>query len=135
MNLMELVAGVFKPAAELIDNLHTSEEERLQQKAKLLDVQAAVIQQAIDYEREVTLARADIVKAEAQSESSLARNWRPITMLSFCGLAVGDALGFLPNPLADEAWLLMQVGIGGYVVSRGGEKIAKSIIEARVTGK
>lgn len=135
MSLMELIAGVFKPAAELIDELHTSEEERLTQKAKLLDVQALVIQQAIDYEKEVTLAKADIVKAEAQSESWIARNWRPITMLAFCGLAVGDALAVLPNALAPEAWQLLQIGLGGYVVGRSAEKLTKGIIEARVTGK
>lgn len=135
MNLLELIAGVFKPAAELIDELHTSEEERLAQKAKLLDVQAAVVQQAITYERDVALAKADIVKAEAQSDHVLTATWRPIVMLCFCGLAVGDALALLPNPLAPQAWTLLQVGIGGYVVTRGGEKIAKGIIQARVTGQ
>jgi len=135
MNLLELIAGVFKPAAELIDNLHTSEEERLIQKAKLLDVQAAVVQQAIDYERDITLAKADIVKAEANSDSWLASNWRPVTMLAFCGLAVGDSFGLLPSPLASEAWTLLQIGLGGYVLGRSGEKIAKGIIQAKVTGK
>jgi len=135
MNLLDLIAGVFKPAAELIDNLHTSTEEKLEQKAKLLDVQAVVIQEAINHEKSIALARADIIKAEAQSDSWIAANWRPITMLAFCGLAVGDALGLLPNPLADEAWTLLQIGIGGYVVARSGEKIAKGVIEARVTGK
>lgn len=135
MKLLDLIAGVFKPAAELIDNLHTSEEERLQQKAKLLDVQAAVIQQVINYEQEVTLAKADIIKAEAQSESWIASNWRPITMLSFAALAIGDSVGLLPSPLAAEAWVLLQIGLGGYVVGRSGEKIAKGIIQAKVTGQ
>jgi hypothetical protein len=53
-------------------------------------------------------------------------------MLCFCGLAVGDALGLLPNPLAPEAWLLLQVGLGGYVVSRSGEKIVKTIKQSSV---
>jgi hypothetical protein len=135
VNLLDLIAGVFKPAAELIDELHTSTEERLEQKAKLLDVQARVIQSAIDYERETTLAKANIIKAEAQSEHVITATWRPIVMLCFCGLAVGDALGLLPNDLAPEAWLLLQIGLGGYVVTRSGEKIAKGIIQAKVTGK
>ena len=134
MNLMQLIAGVFKPAAELIDELHTSTEEKLEQKAKLLDVQAAVITQAIDYESESLKAKAKIVQAEAQSEHWLTANWRPIVMLTFCALTVGDALGFLPNPLAQEAWLMLQIGLGGYVVGRSGEKIAKGIITSRVTG-
>jgi len=31
MRFLDLIAGIFKPAAELIDELHTSEEEKLKQ--------------------------------------------------------------------------------------------------------
>lgn len=132
MNLIELVAGIFKPAAELIDELHTSTEERLEQKARLLEVQANVMQQALDYERGALESKAKIVQTEAASEHVITATWRPIVMLCFCGLAVGDALGLLPNPLAPEAWTLLQIGIGGYVVSRGSEKIVKTIKQSKV---
>ena len=66
-----------------------------------------------------------IVSAEAKSEHFLVAAWRPITMLTFLALAVGDSLGFLATPLRDEAWALLQLGLGGYVVGRSGEKIAK----------
>ena len=135
MNLIDLVAGIFKPAAELIDEIHTSEEERLQRKAQLLDVQALVISNVIKAESEALQAKASIVRAEAQSDHWLAANWRPIVMLLFAGLAVLDAFGALPNPLAEDMWLLLQIGIGGYVVGRSGEKIAKTVIQAKVTGK
>ncbi|MCS5587835.1 MAG: hypothetical protein NZ697_05040 [Porticoccaceae bacterium] len=46
-------------------------------------------------------------------------------MLTFLALAVGDSLGLLATPLRDEAWMLLQLGLGGYVVGRSGEKIAK----------
>ena len=83
MNLIELVAGIFKPAAELIDDLHTSEEERLEQKARLLEVQATVMQEALDYEKSALDARAKIVNSEANSEHIITATWRPIVMLSF----------------------------------------------------
>lgn len=132
MNLLDLVAGIFKPAAELIDDLHTSEEERLQQKAHLLEVQAAVMQEALDYERGALEARAKIVNTEASSEHIITATWRPIVMLSFCALAISDGLGILPNPLAPEAWTLLQVGLGGYVFGRSGEKIIKTIKQSKV---
>jgi hypothetical protein len=134
MNLIQLVSSIFKPAVELVDELHTSEHERLQEKARILDAQVVAIDAVLQYESEALKARADIVKAEATSEHILAAIWRPITMLCFCGLAVGDALGVLPNPLAEEAWTLLQIGIGGYVVARSGEKIAKGVIQAKATG-
>ena len=125
--ITDLIAGIFKPAAELIDELHTSEDERLKAKGHLLDVQAAAMQRVFDYESETLQAKAGIVQAEAKSEHWVTATWRPITMLTFLALAVGDSLGWLPNPLRDEAWMLLQVGIGGYVVARSGEKIVNTV--------
>jgi hypothetical protein len=135
MNLIELVAGIFTPAAKLIDDLHTSEEERLAQKAQLLTVQAAVIQKVIDAESEALKAKANIVKAEAQSDHWLAANWRPIVMLLFTSLAIADAFAIAQVDLAEQMWTLLQIGLGGYVVGRSGEKIAKTVIQAKVTGQ
>ena len=127
MGVTDLIAGIFKPAVQLIDELHTSEEERIQAKSKLLDVQAAVMQQTFEYEKERIKGQQQIVAAEAKSDHFLTANWRPITMLTFLALAVGDSLGLLATPLRDEAWMLLQLGLGGYVVGRSGEKIAKVI--------
>lgn len=125
--ITDLIAGIFKPAAELIDDLHTSEDERLKAKGHLLDVQAAAMQRVFDYEAETLKAKAGIVHAEAKSEHWVTATWRPITMLTFLALAVGDSLGWLPNPLRDEAWTLLQIGLGGYVVARSGEKIVTTV--------
>ena len=129
--ITDLVTGIFKPAAELIDELHTSDEERLKAKGHLLDVQAAAMQRVFDYESETLQAKAGIVQAEAKSEHWVTATWRPITMLTFLALAVGDSLGWLPNPLRDEAWTLLQVGLGGYVVARSGEKIVNTVKKAK----
>lgn len=125
MGVTELIAGIFKPAATLVDELHTSEEERLKAKGHLLDVQAAAMQRVFDYEKEMIKGQQAVVTAEAKSEHFVVAAWRPITMLTFLTLAVGDSLGLLATPLKDEAWMLLQLGLGGYVAGRSGEKIAK----------
>lgn len=125
MGVVDLIAGIFKPAAELVDELHTSEEERLKAKGHLLDVQAAAMQRVFDYESEMLSAKAKVVHAEAQSKHWLTANWRPITMLTFLVLVVGDSLGWLPNDLRDETFVLLEIGLGGYIVGRSGEKIAQ----------
>jgi hypothetical protein len=38
---------------------------------------------------------------------------------------VMDSFGLLSYRLSGEAWLLLQIGLGGYVVGRSGEKIVK----------
>jgi hypothetical protein len=126
ISLTELIVGIFKPAAELIDELHTSEEEKLEQKRKLLEIQAASMDSALNHERAMMEAQARIVNSEARSEHWLASSWRPITMLTFLALTVGDSLGLLATPLRDEAWMLLQIGLGGYVVGRSGEKVIKT---------
>ena len=127
IGVTDLIANIFKPAANLVDELHTSDEERLNAKSKMLEVQAVAMQQVFDYETKALTARADIVNSEVSSTNILASSWRPITMLTFLVLAVGDSLGLLASPLRDEAWMLLQLGLGGYVVGRSGEKIAKTI--------
>jgi len=125
LGVTDLIAGIFKPAAELVDKLHTSDDERLKAKGHLLDVQAAAMQRVFDYETSRIEGQQKIVAAEAQSEHFIVAAWRPITMLTFLALAVGDTFGLFATPLRDEAWALLQLGLGGYVVGRSGEKIAK----------
>mgnify|MGYP000604448139 CR=1 FL=1 len=127
MGFLDLIAGIFKPAAELIDELHTSEEEKIIQQRRLLEIQAMVLDSSLQYEKELMTAKANIVTAEAKSEHWITATWRPITMLTFLALAVGDSLGWLPNPLKDEAWMLLQLGLGGYVVGRSAEKVIQTV--------
>jgi hypothetical protein len=82
----------------------------------------------LQYEKDSFESRAKIIEAEAKSEHWLTAIWRPVTMLTFLALCVGDSLGLLSSPLRDEAWSLLQLGLGGYVVGRSAEKITKSVL-------
>ena len=125
MGWFSLLSNLFVPAAKLIDNLHTSDEEKLTAKQAMFELQVEAFNKAEQYESELLSAKSAIITAEAQSQSVIARNWRPITMLTFLGLVVLDSFGVLLTPLAPEAWTLLQIGIGGYVVGRSAEKAAK----------
>lgn len=130
MNVLGLIGQIFKPAMEMIDNVHTSEEEKLTKKAQLLELQTTFLTQALDYESEQLKSKTAIILAEANSQSILARNWRPVTMLTFLALVVADSFGWLANPLAEQAWTLLQIGLGGYVVGRSAEKVTGGITSA-----
>lgn len=125
--ILNFISSIFKPAVDLVDSLHTSEEEKLEAKTKLQVIQNEMTLKVLEYEKQLLETQGKIIAAEAAGASALQRNWRPITMLCFLALVMADSFGWLPNPLAEEAWKLMQIGIGGYVVSRGGEKITKNI--------
>ena len=129
MNILGLIKSIFQPAVELVDELHTSEEEKLAKKAAMLDTYVAAISAGLDYEQNQLVAKARIVEAEAKSEHWLTATWRPIVALGLFGLVVFDSFGWLANPLAPESWLLLQLCLGGYVMTRGAEKTAKAIAE------
>lgn len=134
MNLLSLVGELFKPAADLIDALHTSEEEKLAAKGRLLSTQTAFLESALEFETKALEAKAAIIVAEAKSEHVITAIWRPATMLAFVGAILAYWFGLTPDDVPEEAVLamfsLVKIGLGGYVVGRSAEKIVPAITKA-----
>ena len=74
-------------------------------------------------------AATSIILAEANGESWLQRSWRPLLMLWFAGLVGAHWVGLTPENLSQDTvnhlLSIVQVGIGGYVLGRSGEKIVR----------
>lgn len=130
MSILGFLGDIFKPAVDLIDNLHTSDEEKGKIKIELTKMQNEMASKMLDYQSKLMESRATIIKAEANGQSWMQRNWRPVTMFTFLVLVVLDSFAWLANPLAPQAWTLLQIGLGGYVVGRSIEKTAPRITEA-----
>jgi Holin of 3TMs, for gene-transfer release len=129
--ILGLVGEALGPAFDLIDKLHTSDAEKLEARRAVFAIQAELFGHLMAYEKSVVEGRARIIEAEAQGNGVLQRNWRPVTMLTFLVLVVCDAFGLLPFRLAGDAWTLLQIGLGGYVVGRSVEKVAPQLMKAR----
>ena len=75
-----------------------------------------------------------MIRTEAQGESWLQRNWRPLTMMVFVGLIVGKWLGYTAPGVSEDLELrllgLIEIGLGGYVIGRSVEKVAPVIAGA-----
>jgi len=136
---MNFVSGTFKPAAELVDNVSTTEEERLELKNSLIGLQNEVTKKQIelvskqmDLEHQLVSAKSEIITAEAKSKSWRTRNWRPLTMLTFVALIVLRALGLieLSESFSHDFMNLVQLGLGGYVVGRSAEKAVPFITKS-----
>jgi hypothetical protein len=123
MNPLKFISDIFKPAADLVDNLHTSEDEKGKLRVQLDSIATDLISKYIELESKYLQAQSSIIQAEANGQSSLQRNWRPVTMLIFVSLVVFDSYGWLPNRLAPEALDIIKIGLGGYVVGRSAEKV------------
>ncbi|NIB44329.1 hypothetical protein HBA55_32335 [Pseudomaricurvus alkylphenolicus] len=132
MSPLAFISDIFAPAAKLIDDVHTSTEEKgeIRAKIKALDLEIKKIETefrttVIDYETKLMENQSKIIQAEATGQSWIQRNWRPLTMLTFVGLIVLFALGVieLKDEFAKEFMRLVQIGLGGYVAGRSAEKI------------
>ena len=85
----------------------------------------------------LTELQASVVIAEMKSGAWLAQNWRPITMLTFVAIIANNyilypylALFWNDAPMLEippDMWGLLKIGLGGYVVGRSVEKVAKVI--------
>ena len=128
MSIFSIAASLFKPATDLIDSLHTSDEERLQAKAVLLQIQTEVSNRTIEYESKLLEAQSSIIVAEAQSDSWLTRSWRPITMLTFVALIVLSF--FMAIPIPSDLWFVIKLGLGGYGGGRSLEKTGPAVVNA-----
>ena len=108
---------VFKQVGDVIDNLFTSDEERIKAKNEIFKVLQ-------EKELELQKMQTDIILAEAKG-NWLQRSWRPILMLSFGFIIIYTK--FVTPELEPEFWNLLDIGIGGYVIGRSAEKIADKV--------
>lgn len=135
MAFLSFLGDAIKPVAGLIDSLHTSGEEKDTLRNELTKIENTFAERVLAYESQITQMKADVIMSEAKGASWLQRNWRPITMLTFLGLIVGHYAGVLAFEIADQMWSLLQIGIGGYIASRGAEKIIPGVVGKLLTKK
>lgn len=92
------------------------------------EAKKALTEMVISGELEELTQKAGVIKAEAQGESWLQRTWRPMVMLTFTALIVCRWMGWSAPDLSEALELklfgIVQLGIGGYIASRGAEKVA-----------
>lgn len=129
--MLDILSTITSIGSKILDKIFPDPQAAAEAKLKLLELQQSGELARLVHDSDLAKAQAEIIKAEAQSESWLTRNWRPIAMLTFLFLAVARFFGWeSPNVTQAEnlaMWKLLEIGIGGYIVSRGAEKIAKSV--------
>jgi hypothetical protein len=123
MAMDPLTAGIGL-VGKFIDRFVEDKDLKTQLKAQLTS-------QEFDADLQELKSRTEIIVAEAQG-GWLQSNWRPLIMVFFTILIGLYFFGFAPEYLVEnpeivkELFNLLQIGIGGYIVGRSGEKIASS---------
>lgn len=135
--IWDAIGNILKPVGDIVDNVVTTKEEAGQLKNEMRQIINQAQAAALEYDKKLLDSRTQIVKAEAQGQSWLQRNWRPILMLSIVAIVVNNYLiypylslfweGAQVLDLPGGLWALMTTGVGGYIVGRSGEKIADNL--------
>ena len=118
-----IIGALFKTVDKAID----SKEEREK-------IKSNIQQQVMAGEMKELSTAANIILAEAKSESWLARNWRPLLMMVVVMIVANNYLlvpyanaffewGIILD-LPDALGTLLTIGVGGYTVGRSAEKVA-----------
>lgn len=117
---------IIGPILDLID---TAVDKAFPDANQAQEIKAQLKSQVLTLKGKELDAATSVIVAEANGESWLQRNWRPLVMVWFAGLVGAHWLGFTPDNLdqttIDGLLDIVQVGIGGYVVGRSAEKIMK----------
>lgn len=129
MGILAFITSALQPLTDLIGKAITKEEDVLKVKAVIAGVENEMASKLLEYEKQLLEAQSQVIVAETQGKSWLQRSWRPITMLTFLVLVILDTFGLTQFRLSPEAWTLLKIGLGGYVVGRSAEKVAPHIFK------
>ena len=126
---MSILTQLIGPVTGLLDKFIEDKD----QKARLAFEMATLAEK---HAQESWKEQASIIREEAKS-NGLASMWRPILMLVITAIVAIHYLVFplinvvfgvhLSIELPPELWQMLNIGVGGYIVGRSGEKIAQNI--------
>jgi hypothetical protein len=124
---MSILTALIPIVGDVLDRVLPDEQAKQKAKAELTS-------KMLEQQANIENAAAGVVKTEAASKHWLAANWRPLLMITFGGLIVARWFGWAaPNLTESEylaLWDIVELGIGGYVIGRSGEKIAPLFADA-----
>lgn len=125
--MLDAILGLIKP---VIGSLFPNPEDKL----KAEELQNQITLALMNNQAALDQAAASNVKAEIASSSWLARNWRPIMMMTFLILIVFRWFGWNAPAMSPaeyiEAWGLLKLGMGGYIGGRTIEKVTPVVADA-----
>ena len=112
--MLDFISNIFKPAVDLVDELHVSDEERGKLQLEITKVQASIQKESVK-----------LMIAEAKSDHFLVAAWRPICALILFSLILLDGFKFVDAP--EQVYSLAELFLGVYGGGRTLEKVAKQI--------
>ena len=137
MSILSIISTIIEPVTNLIDDLTTSDEERLEAKAKIKQIENNLAVKMMEYEQNVITKKAEIMVAELDQSDNYTKRARPTIV--YAGLAIlainnivlpwvthflGEVIPKIDIP--SEFWIAWGGVTGVYAFQRTQEKIKKA---------
>ena len=119
---MRTVTNLVSAVGDIVNRLTLPGREKKQLETDILRLLIA------DEEKTIS-ERAAAMREEARG-NWLQRSWRPIVMLVFTVIVLAGT--FLNLPILSDTsrfWDLLEIGLGGYIIGRGGEQLVSSLFK------
>ena len=137
--MLPMLGGLLSMIGNVFSAMFQTKQAKLEAYATTLAKVTDVLKQADYTDGQIAQAIAGAVASEAQSESWIARSWRPLVMMAIVSMVVAFVFGYVPPnisgtmpPLMERCFDLLTYGICGYMPARSLEKIVKTIMTPKV---
>jgi len=133
--LTSLAGPLVQGVKDIIGQFVQSPEQKAQITEALAKLESDFQLKVMEADVQFAQAQASVVGKEADSTSWLARNWRPILMLTFTYI-VAHTFVFAPLfslhavLIPEQMWELLKIGMGGYIFGRSAEKVVPDVVKA-----
>ena len=121
---MGVLQNVIREIGDIVNRLSVSSKEKQK-------IQEEIQSLVYRYKSELVREQSAAVGAEARG-NWLQRSWRPIVMLAFA-LVILSGMFMESTLLSDSSrlWDLLEIGLGGYVIGRSGEKVTDCLFSRK----
>ena len=86
--IFSVVSDTIKPVTDMVDEVHTSKEEKQKLKNNLEKIKNKLTTKMIEVQEKELESKTEILTQDAKSGNWLLESWRPITILSLVGIYV-----------------------------------------------
>jgi len=125
IQFLPIIGTIIGKVLDVIDK--SVEDKDLKEKLKT-EIQLTIFTKEYDVIMKQLEAQRDIIVAEATGHSWLQRNIRPLIMLMFAYMVAHNYIfaplfGLQMLDIPPDVFQIIKIGISGYVISRGVEKV------------
>lgn len=125
-----MLAGLIATGVgKLLEGIFSTVDQVVADKDLAVKIKAQIELAVLAFQTELVHAAASIITAEAQGQSWLQRNWRPLVMCIFTSLITAKWMGWSAPGISEAIELklldIIQIGLGGYVIGRSAEQVTK----------